>query len=71
MVHNLLRKQLHHRKLNNCQLKLASHLYELLPESKRQQQLIPNIMINLGEGVSFNFHTIIRKKNRPGAINRS
>ena len=44
---------------------LASHLFEIMPESSLHQQLVPKIRIELDDGVSINFSTEIRQKTKP------
>ena len=70
LTHRLLKMKLNDLKRDKCQSMLASHLYELMPETKEQQLLLPMIPIDLGSGVMHKFSTMLRKKQRPRKVNR-
>ena len=61
-VLHVLKRKLNNLWTDNCQGKLASCLYEILPATAEQQKLIPQINVDLGDGIIFKFFTVIRKK---------
>ena len=71
LMHGLLRRRLNQLKTDKCQVMLKSHLYELLPVSKQQQQLLPAIKLDLGDGAVYTFTTSVRKGLRPKRVCRN
>lgn len=57
-------------KHNGNQALLASHLYELMPETERQQQLLPRVAIQLDCQLKISLTTVIRKGSRPRLVSR-
>ena len=68
MVHHQLRAHVLSQKHNRLKNKIASHLYELLPDAAERQKLVPAIKIDLGDGVKHRFNMILRPKRRPARV---
>ena len=70
VVHEALRMKLMNKKSNGLQAMLASHLYELMPETEEQLRWFPRLAISIDLDHTIQFQTRIRKKTVPKKVAR-
>ena len=60
MVHEQLRKKLNDMKYISLRKLLNHQLYDLLPNSKAQRELLPSIEIELDDGIKMTMEMTVR-----------